>query len=232
MSTVNCELYKVTLENGTTETLCVERGVVPNTSVINDNKTRNTTNDITSKRTTFNDVILWQSLSFILLLLLVISLICCLLYIVVEKHRKKKRERADTTSTNMVSVTTDERDSVSDSLKMQDSQEQSCSSQEALPRKANNSTVTSIFTLGTTCTVIESKGAGAGGVAGGPAWKLDGGEEEPEDIEGVLEVRRGEGEGRCDPFEPDSVGTTGGLHDMLSKLGESPDPSKAGGIWF
>lgn len=218
MSTVNCILYKAVLDNGSTETLCIERGVIPSTA----------NNDERSEcRTNFNDVILWQCLAFILFVLLLIFLICCPMYYMREKNRKK-RERADTTSTNMVSVTTDEGGSVSSSLKMQDSQEQSCSSQEVLPRKPNNSTVTSIFTLGTTCTVIESKGTGSGG----PAGELDGGEEEAEDIEGVLEVRRGEGEGRCDPFEPDSVGTTGGLHDMLSKLGESPDPSKAGGIWF
>lgn len=216
MSTVNCILYKIELDDGTTETLCIERGTLP--SITNNND---------DSRATFNDVILWQCLASLFFILLVISVIGCPLYYMREKNRKR-RERSDTTSTNMVSVSTDEGEGSVSSIKMQDSQEQSCSSQEALPRKPNNSTVTSIFTLGTTCTVIESKGAGAGGAAG----SFDKEEEEAEDIEGVLEVRRGEGEGRCDPFEPDSVGTTGGLHDMLSKLGESPDPSKAGGIWF
>jgi hypothetical protein len=54
---------------------------------------------------------------------------------------------------------------------------------------------------------------------------------------------RQEGEGKCsedDVFPPQqkddndqktTLGTTG-AHDLFSKLGESPDPSKAGGIWF
>lgn len=96
----------------------------------------------------------------------------------------------------------------------------------------------SIVTFGTLSPVPADNGGTGGG--GGK----EGGRGMGDDIEGV--GRRREGEGMCmnddlqpaadDPFEtdrktddsfPDSVGTNG-LHDMLSKLGDSPDPSKAG----
>ena len=81
-------------------------------------------------------------------------------------------------------------------------------------------------------------GVGGGGVGGGGEGGGGGGGGGVKDgMEG-----RGEGEGRCkddlerdDPFVVDRK-TYGSFADSLgtmgSKLGESPDPSKAGGIWF
>ena len=187
------------------------------------------------------DSLMWHILSGILLGVLVVGMLSLMIYHVWEKNWKIHRKvRVDTASSNMVSIATDS--SVENSLKRQDSQEQDCSSQDGLPvsvRRPSNPTA-SLVTFGTIFTAADSGIAAEG--REGRGTQMTG-------LEGATDRGRGErgGEREIEELEeddvfpdfptgqtssfPDSLGTNG-LHDMLSKLGESPDPSKAGGIWF
>lgn len=198
---------------------------------------------------------IWQGISGILLVLLILTLFCFFMYVLMDKRKPRRgggrrHGRVTTSSTNMVSVATDS--SAENSLRRQSSQDQSCSSQEGLPAAVQklNGTVSSYITSGsifTTQTVENAENT----LSTKDARVLISVGEEPVETDTATKDQRGEGEGMCvedtnsplrseDPFDtdqktsssfPDSLGTNG-LHDMISGLGESPDPSKAGGIWF
>ena len=203
----------------------------------------------TEEPETFPDALLmWQGLSGVLMLLLVLTLLSFMIYYVKEKTAATKRRKHIRVEKAMASVTTTD-SSVENSLKRQSSQE---SSQEGLTVSSVNGqkTISSIVTFNTILTAGESGVCPLGGGQEGHSATA-GDEDGLKGIteERVIEMGRGEGEGTCTddgllrpnkPFEtdqkasssfPDSLGTNG-LRDMLSKLGESPDPSKAGGIWF
>ena len=185
--------------------------------------------------TSVDSILMWHILSGVLLGVLVLLVLSFMVYYVREKSWKSHgKVRVDMASSNMVSIVTDS--SVENSLKRQDSQEQDDSSQEGLPvsvRKPSNPTA-SLVTFRTIFTVADSgiaaegregRGVGVVGVEGA----VDGVKEAEYEGDDVFPDHPNDKK-TCSSF-PDSLGTNG-VHDMLSKLGESPDPSKAGGIWF
>ena len=197
-------------------------------------------------KTDTNTTLIWPIVSAVLLLALLLTTFCSIVHCVRGKQVPRVRNgrgRVNTASTNMTSVTDS---SVENSLRRQDSsQEHSCSSQEALPQDGaapKINTVPSITTFGSFVTAAEQNG----GIVNTPVGKGLISVWEEEDSE------KGEGGGKSSKGEvfppkqadsmlesdqktmgsfPNSLGTAG-PHDLFSKLGESPDPSKAGGIWF
>ena len=255
---MTCELCHSESDNGSSSFECAEMGYVRLITT----STPTTSTDMEESRSATQDevLIMWQCLCGVVVLLLVLTILSFMIYYLREKGKRRNgRVSVDTSSTNMVSITTDS--SAQNSLKRQSSQEQSCSSQEGEPASIQKVS-TSISTFGTYFTALETHGVTQPGKDGravpageressgkdGRAVPTSTGEGESSGKEGVVGTK-GEGEGMRrndapikphDPFGtnqkvsasfPDSLGTNG-LHDMLSKLGESPDPSKAGGIWF
>jgi hypothetical protein len=235
LSNVVCEVVTNVLKNGTLNFACREIGFTAPTTKAGSERGEN--NEA-------NNALIWPIVSGVLLLALLLTVFCSVVHCVrgrqVARRVRPGRGRVNTASTNMTSVTDS---SVENSLRRQDSsQEHSCSSEEALPSVAQDGTsspgcgghkmnmVPSIATCGSYVTAAEN-----GGIVNTAGGKEDRG--------------RQEGEGKCsgdDVFPPQqkddndqkttgsfpsSLGTTG-THDLFSKLGESPDPSKAGGIWF
>jgi hypothetical protein len=244
LSNVVCEVVTTVLENGTSNFVCQEIGFTPPTTGEGSD---------TGESIKANSALIWPIVSGVLLLALLLTVFCSVVHCVrgrrVARRVRPGRARVNTASTNMTSVTDS---SVENSLRRQDSsQEHSCSSQEALPSVAQDGLTSStgcgghkmnmapsIATCGSYVTAAEN-----GGIVNTAVGK------------GLISVckeedrGRQEGEGKCsedDVFPPQqkddndqkttgsfpsSLGTTG-AHDLFSKLGESPDPSKAGGIWF
>ena len=229
MSSVGCKLYPTTLDNGSTIYQCRELGYIP------EPEPSTFPNITTTEPDASMDSLLWHILSGILLGILVLAVLSFMIYYVWERsYRGHRKMRVETASSNMVSIATDS--SVENSLKRQDSQEQDCSSQDGLPesvQRQSNPTA-SLVTFKTIWTAADSGIATEGREGRGVVMTT---------LEGATDVGRRMGE-RCEEVLPhprtdqkacgsfpDSLGTNG-LHDMMSKLGESPDPSKAGGIWF
>ena len=254
LSTVSCIVVPVVLDNGTSTLECRDTGSVAPTTTPMLEPTVEVEND--KMDISIRDAIVWQGISGILVLALIVIVIVCTVYCMRRRRgqvprRRQGRGRIDTASTNMTSVTTDS--SVENSLKRQDSQEQSCSSQEALPaalpaaQKTGIGTVSSITTVGTYVTANDNGGTMTTTVTGGTSagakerralisvWEEKNSREE-EGERGEIETRNSNKSPPSNPLPevdhkisssfPDSLGTNG-LH-----LGESPDPSKAGGIWF
>ena len=241
VSNIACEVVSVTLDNGTSIFQCREIGFVSPT-VQSPSQERN------GEIIQADSALMWHIVSGVLLVALVVTIIIFIINCLRGKpvaRRRQGRGRVNTASTNMTSVTTDS--SVENSLRRQDSQEHSCSSQEGLPAVPPESlpaghkcsAVPSIATFGSYVTAVDN---GVTTVVGGrgfiSVWEDKDGGRGNDEGEGLKDKSSFPSKGNCFDNDqkasgsfPSSLGTTG-PPDMFSKLGESPDPSKAGGIWF
>ena len=213
LSAISCDLCHYPLDNGSTVFQCRKCGTC---SSHVEEMLQGTC--LTENQT---DILLWQSMSGVLLTLLVATLLlvlfCCCFS---DKLRKKSNGKGATECVNPISSTSEELASVSDLVKERessDSKEHSHSSQEMLPDRKTNHTMTTVISM---VQPLED-GEEGGGEDGKGEDRREGNAERDDPSAGRLTVGS----------LPDSLAPNG-LQDMSSKFGQSPDPSKAGGIWF
>lgn len=212
LSAISCDLCQYSLDNGSTVFQCRKCGSCSSHVV-------ETTQDTcsTQKQT---DILLWQIMSGALLFLLVATLLlvllcCCCGVKVRKKGNGSITQKGATECINPISPTPEELASVSDLVKERessDSKEHSHSSQEMLPDRKTNHTLTTFISM---VQPLEDREEGEG-------------EDKREDIAEQDDPSAGR---LTVGSLPDSLAPVG-LQDMSLKFGQSPDPSKAGGIWF